>query len=152
MKFLYLLDRARTPQASLAGGVQRPRPVIAVGVFGPIGSYLIDGHLDTASDDTVFPLWVSAFLGLDPSQGAEQEVRLAGRVQPVRARILRVELRITDGQESCQWPALVGFVPIPLRRALLGYAGCLQFFDANLRGADREVILTPNWSFQGQHA
>jgi hypothetical protein len=33
---------------------------------------------------------------------------------------------------------------------LLGYAGFLQFFDADFRGADREVILTPNRSFPGR--
>jgi len=45
---------------------------------------------------------------------------------------------------------LVGFAPIPLRRALLGHSGCLQFFDANFRGAAREVILLPNADFAGQ--
>jgi hypothetical protein len=57
----------------------------------------------------------------------------------------------TDGQETCQWTALVGFVPVSLRRALLGYAGCLQFFDGQFRGADCEAVLTPNQAFVGQH-
>lgn len=104
----------------------------------------MDGQLDTGSDDTVFPLWVAAFLGLDPAQGAEQEIRLAGRPQSFRGRFLSIEVRISDGQETFQWPASVGFVPVPLRRALLGYAGFLQYFDTDFHGADREVILKPN--------
>ena len=34
--------------------------------------------------------------------------------------------------------------------ALLGYAGVLQFFDIELLGLRREVILRPNSSFPGQ--
>ncbi len=150
MRFRYLPDRAKTPQASLAGGVDRPRPVIAVRAIGPGGTYLIDGHLDTAADDTVFPLWLAPFLGVDLSQAAGQDIHLAGRGQPVRGRFLRIELKVTDGTETCQWFAMVGFVSVPLRRALLGYAGFLQFFDADFRGADREVFLTPNPSFPSQ--
>jgi hypothetical protein len=126
--------------------------VVAVRLFGSGGSYLIDGQLDTSSDDTVFPLWVSAFLGLDLSQAEEQEINLAGRGRPFRARVQRVELRLTDGKEVCQWLALVCFAPVALRRALLGYAGFLQFFDSDFRGADREVFLTPNRAFPGQHS
>lgn len=152
MRFPYVLDRAKVPQASLAGGVQRPRPVMAVRVFGPGGSHLIDGLLDTGADDTVFPLWVVPFIGVDFAQGAEQGIHLAGRGTPYRARFLQVELRVTDGQETCHWPAIVGFAPVPLRRALIGHAGFLEFFDADFRGANREVILTPNRSFSGQRS
>jgi hypothetical protein len=61
-----------------------------------------------------------------------------------------VTLRITDGLEAFEWPAIVGFVDLPLRWALLGHAGFLDFFDIELRGARREVAITPNSSFQGQ--
>ncbi len=152
MIFRYLVDYARVPQVALGGGVERPKPVVAIRLSGPGGSaYLMDGHLDTAADDTMFPLWISALIGVDLSQAPEQDVTLAGRPSPLRARFAQVELRLTDGQETCQWTALVGFVPVSLRRALLGYAGCLQFFDGQFRGADREVILTPNQAFAGQH-
>jgi hypothetical protein len=43
-------------------------------------------------------------------------------------------------------------MPVPARRpvpSLLGHAGFLQYFDAEFRGADREVILAPNGSFAG---
>jgi hypothetical protein len=150
VKFPYLIDHAKVPQPSLGGGVERPRPVIAVRLAGPTGSRILDGHLDTAADDTIFPLWVSTLIGLDLSVAAEQDIHLAGRGQPYRARFLPVELHLSDGRESCWWRAMVGFVSVPLRRALLGQAGFLQFFDSDFRGADREVILTPNRSFTGQ--
>ncbi len=151
MIFRYLVDRARVPQVSLSGGVDRPRPVASIRLFGPGGTYFMDGYFDTASDDTVFPLWISAMIGLDLSQAPEQVIQLAGRPQPFRARFARVELRLSDGKETCQWAALVGFAPVPWRRALFGYAGCLEFFDSLFRGAAREAILTPNSAFVGQH-
>ena len=150
MKCPYVVDRAKVPQVSLGGGTLRPHPVLAVRLFGPGGSYLVDGYLDTGADDTVFPLWITALVGLDLGQAQEQDIHLAGRRQPIRARFLSVELRITDGVETFHWSAPVGFVAIPLRRALLGHAGFLQFFNAEFRGADLEVNLTPNHSFTGR--
>jgi hypothetical protein len=146
------VDRARVPQVALRGGVDRPRPVAPIRLFGPTGgTYLVDGFFDTGSDDTMFPLWVSAMIGVDLAQAAEQVVQLAGRSQPIRVRFAPVELLLTDGKETCQWPALVGFAAIPQRRALVGYNGCLQFFDSLFRGAAREFLLTPTSSFVGQH-
>ena len=40
--------------------------------------------------------------------------------------------------------------PLPGRRALLGYTGCLQFFDCNFRGHDREAVIIPNAAFAGR--
>ena len=151
MKFPYVVGRARIPQPSLGGGFLRPRPIVAVRVFGPSTSWLIDGHLDTAADDTVFPTWFAAVIGLDLSQGVEHDITLVGRGPPVRCRFFQVKLRISDGlRETYEWPAIVGFAAVPLRRALLGYAGFLQFFDADFHGADHEVTLTPNRSFPGR--
>jgi hypothetical protein len=112
----------------------------------------MDGHLDTAADDTVFPLWVSVMIGLDLSRAPEQDIRLVGRAQTARARVSQVELRITDGREACRWSAVVAFVPLPMRRALLGQNGFLQFFDSLFRGADLQAILEPNRTFVGQRS
>jgi hypothetical protein len=150
VKFAYLPDQAKAPQVSLAGGVVRPHPVIAVGLFSSQRDCLVDGLLDTGADDIVFPMSVATQLGLDVSQAPSQAIHLVGRGQPFKAYYVPLELRLTDGVEVYQWSALVGFVTLPFRRGLLGYAGFLQFFDAEFRGADREVILTPNRSFPGQ--
>jgi hypothetical protein len=43
---------------------------------------------------------------------------------------------------------LVAYVPDP-DEVILGHAGFLEYFDAEFRGADRTVILTPNRRFPG---
>jgi hypothetical protein len=62
-----------------------------------------------------------------------------------------VRLRLSDGYEECEWDAIVGFVAAPMRWAILGYAGALQYFDLPLLGSRREALLTPNASFPGRH-
>jgi hypothetical protein len=62
-----------------------------------------------------------------------------------------VALRLSDGYEECEWDAIVGFVAAPMRWAILGHAGALQYFDLQLLGAQRESRLTPNASFPGRH-
>ena len=64
-------------------------------------------------------------------------------------RYARVTLRLTDGHEQREWPAWVGFTPAGLVYPVLGFAGCLQFFDAHFRGAREEVELTPNGLYPG---
>jgi len=151
VKFHYLVGQAKKPQPSLGGGVQRARPIIPIRVFGPGGDWLLDGQLDTAADDTVFPNWLAPLIGLDLLPVPEHDITLVGRPIPVRCRFLPVTFRLTDGSpEVYEWSAIVGFAPVPLRRALLGQTGFLQFFDSQFLGADREVIIDPNWSFSGK--
>ena len=151
MRIPYLVAQARSPLPSLGGSLLRPRPVLAVRISGPARSLLLDGLLDTGSDDTVFEEWVAAAVGVDFSHAPERLVGLVGRSNLVRCRYAPVELRITDGiHETYQWTTLVGFVATHLRYSLLGHASCLQFFDTTFRGADQEVVLTPNTSFVGQ--
>ena len=127
----------------------RHRPLVPVRVLAA-GTWLVDGHLDTGADDTVFPLWVAGVAGVNLMGAVTQEIALAGRGRPVDARFVPVRLRITDGHETYERTALIGFVPVPLRNGLLGHAGFLQYFNADFRGADHEVILMPNPKFPGQ--
>lgn len=149
MRFPFLLGRSATPQPSLGGSLWRPRPIVAVRLTGPSNDQVIDALLDTGADDTIFPAWIAALIGVDLTQAHGRQVGLAGR-PPIRCRYAPVRLRITDGlTETHEWPAIVGFVAVPLQRPLLGYAGFLQFFDTTFLGADRAVVLTPNRSFPG---
>ena len=59
MRVPYVLFVASTPQPSLGGGSVRARPILPVRVYGPAGDTLIDGFLDTASDDVILPAWVA---------------------------------------------------------------------------------------------
>ena len=148
MKIPYLVAQAKSPLPSLSGSFLRPRPVLAVRIGGAARNLLLDALLDTGSDDTVFEEWVAATIGVDLRGAPERHVGIVGRAKLVRCRHAPVELRITDGlHETYQWTTVVGFISTHLRYSLLGHAGCLQFFDAQFRGADQEVVLTPNSSF-----
>jgi hypothetical protein len=141
---------ATAPLPALGGSLIRPRPILAVRIAGPGQAWLRDGLLDSGSDDTVFEDAIAALIGLDLRDAEERELGIVGRPQPVRCRYAAVNLRITDGlRETYEWKAVVGFVATRLRYSLLGYAGFLQYFDAEFRGADREAILIPNRSFPG---
>ncbi len=149
MIFPYLPLPTKGPIPSLGGATVRYRPILSTRVFGPLGSRLNDGCLDSASDDTIFPLSLARRLGIDLTGAAQ------GTAQPVGGLTIpysyaTVTLRLSDGIETCEWPATVGFVDLPLRWALLGHAGYLEFFDVELRGAHREVVITPNSLFLGQ--
>ena len=108
------------------------------------------GVLDTGADDTVVPNWIAAAIGLDLTDVEDRPIGLAGRT-PMRCRYAPVTIQISDGtSETYRWSAVVGFVDATtLPRPLLGYAGFLQFFDAEFRVADTEVILLPNRTFSG---
>jgi hypothetical protein len=89
-------------------------------------------------------------LGVDLSQAEQRSISLAGRPQPVLCRYFGVHLRISDGIETLEWPATVGFVAARLHYALLGQAGFLQFFSADFDGEAQTVTLTPKPSFPGR--
>jgi hypothetical protein len=123
--------------------------LVPVHLIGPGGSRLLDGNLDSGSDDTLFPSYLVPHLGIDLSDAAEGEARSVGG-PPARYRYAKVTLQVADGSEACQWGAIVGFIDAPLRWAILGHAGFLQFFDVQLLGERREALLTPNPSFPGR--
>ena len=150
MRFPYLATTGSTPIPSLGGSRTRPRPIIAVRVAGPAGSHFIDGVLDTGSDETVFEDWLAKLLGFDLTQAVHRDIGLVGRAHPVRVKYVPVNLRVTDGaNEICEWSALIGFTATKLRYPLFGFAGFLQFFDADFHGGDCEVLLSPNKNFPG---
>ena len=146
----YRLVALRRPSPALGGKLFHYRPVTGVLLTGPHGSRQVDGILDTGADETVFPEDVAARIGIDLTGAEERQVDLAGRPAPVRCRYAAVQLRITDGSHTAyEWTAVVAFAATRLHYSLLGHGGCLEFFDADFRGAAHEVILFPNSSFPG---
>jgi hypothetical protein len=124
---------------------------MAVQLTGPHDSRLRDALLDSGADDTVFEEAIATLIGLDLDNAEERQVGLVGRPSAVRCRYAPIQLRISDGAwETYEWTAIVGFVATRLRYNLLGHAGFLQFFHAEFRDEDREVILVPNRSFPGR--
>jgi hypothetical protein len=110
----------------------------------------IDGCIDSASDDTIFPQRLARRLGINLASAPPGESQPVGQAA-LPIKYARVTLLLADGFETCEWEAIIGFADVPLRWALLGLAGFLQYFDAELRGARRELVLIPNSSFPGQH-
>ena len=100
MIFPYLPLPTKAPIPSLGGARVRYRPILSSRVFGPLGSRLYDGCLDSASDDTIFPLSLARRLGIDLAGAAQ------GQAQPVGGLVVpywyaTVTLRLSDGIETC---------------------------------------------------
>ncbi len=150
MIFQYVRLPTRRPVYSLGGVAVRFRPMVALRVAGPAGLRIIDANLDSGSDDTLLPAYLAARLGIDLVSAPEGEAKAVGGV-PVPYRYGQLELRLTDGYDEYAWRAIVGFVAAPMRWAILGHAGALQFFDVQLLGERREAVVEPNSSFPGVH-
>jgi hypothetical protein len=147
LRFNYTQVRMPGPALSLGGRWVRLRPYVEVTVIGPADCRLRVALLDPGSDETLFPEGLAAQLGVDLSDAPLTHVAGIGH-GTVTARLAQVRLRISAGQELREWPAWVGFV-FGLRRPLLGFAGCLQFFTAAFHGDLEFVELTINTLYPG---
>jgi predicted aspartyl protease len=118
-------------------------------MVGPADTEVCLGLLDTGATDAVFEEATAAKIGVDLTHAPLGEASGVGLVS-ASVRYAQVNLRVTDGREFREWPAKVGFTSAPLRWALLGFAGCLQFFHATFRGDVEEVELTVNPLYPGK--
>src|SRR5581483_9260513 len=136
------------PAIALGGRVVRPRPLALVSLIGPTGVFPRHAVLDTGADDTVFPIAAAIGTGIDLTSAPIGDMSgIGGGVTLVR--YARATLRMTDGIEFREWSAWVGFTATALKRPILGFAGCLQFFDATFRGEREEVELVTNSHYPG---
>jgi Aspartyl protease len=148
MRFPYTPVKTAAPVWSLAGRSERPRPILSVALIGPAGTASKDALLDTGADDTVFSEDTATLIGIDLNGApAGTAAGVGGAVLPLR--YAQVVLRLTDGKEFREWPALVGFTPVAMKRGLLGFAGCLQFFTAIFLGDTEQVELSTNSLYPG---
>lgn len=144
----YTQFRVNQPALTLGGRWVRPRPLYGITLIGPTGTFVDAGHLDTGSDDTIFPDMAAAVAGIDLTNaptGIITGIGLAG----VQLRYAEVTLRIAGLNELREWKAWVGFTAAPLKRPLLGFAGFLQFFAAHFYGDREEVELAVNNFYHG---
>ncbi|HKI30641.1 MAG TPA: hypothetical protein VKA46_02025 [Gemmataceae bacterium] len=148
MRFPYTPLRTKAPVVSLGGRQERPRPIVTITLIGPTGSRAIEGGLDSHADDTVFPEQYAVQIGIDLTNAPRGTAAGIGQV-PVPVKYALVTLRLTDGVEQREWTGWVGFTPVLSRYALLGFAGCLQFFTATFFGDLEEVELTVNSLYRG---
>jgi hypothetical protein len=148
MRFRYTPLRAKAPVVSLGGRQERPRPIVPITLVGPAGSKVFDGKPDSHADDTVFPEQDAAFVGIDLTHAPRGTCSGIGQA-PVPVKYAQVTLRLTDGKEFREWTGWVGFSPVLSKSALLGFAGCLQYFTATFYGHLEEVELTVNSLYPG---
>ena len=148
MRFRYKPLRAKAPVVSLGGRQERPRPIVRITLIGPAGTRVIPAGLDSYADDTVFPELEAVRAGIDLGNAPVGTSAGIGQA-PVPVKYAQVTLRITDGKEFREWIAWVGFTPVLSNYALLGFAGCLQFFTATFYGDLEEVELAVNRLYPG---
>jgi hypothetical protein len=150
LRIPYIRVTLHRPAPTLGGVLSRDIPVADVGIEGPQGARVLRCRVDSAADDTIFPLSLAQQIGIDLTGAPVGESQTASGIT-VSYRCAQVTLRVTDGIESCQWVAIVGFLDTPRRTGLLGLSGFLGYFDTTLRGSALEVLLDPNPAFPGRH-
>lgn len=148
LHFSYRLTNLAKPVYSLGGRTVRPRPLVDLTIIGPTDSRVLRALLDTGADDTILPEAFAALIGIDLSTAPVGSQHNPG-LGAIAVRYATVKLRLTDGVEFREWPAIVGFTPARLVYPALGFAGVLQFFTATFRGETEEVELTVNGLYPG---
>jgi hypothetical protein len=138
------------PAAPGATVKTRYRPIVPIHIIAPQTLPPLDACIDSAAEDTVFPPHWGAQLGIDLTAAPTGQAQGVGG-SVIQVRFAPVTLLLSDGVETCEWDATVGFAAVPIRWALLGHSGFLEFFDVQLLGARREAIIHPNTAFAGQH-
>ncbi len=149
MKFAYMPLPIRRPSMSMPVRM-RYRPIVPIHVLAPRLMPPLDACIDSAADETVFPPHWATRLGIDLASAPKGHAQVVGG-SVIQLIYAPVTLLLSDGYETCQWDASVGFSTTPMRWALLGHASFLEFFDVQLLGARREVIIVPNAAFAGRH-
>jgi hypothetical protein len=148
LTFPYHLEQTSQPVVSLDGRTERPRPVVTVGLIGTTGTWPVRTLLDTGADDCIFPADIASRIGVDLTNAPTQTIRhIAGAVSQVQ--FVRIQLRLSNGQEFREWPAWVGFTSSKMRFPVLGYSGCLQYFTTTFHGDREQVELTINGRYPG---
>ena len=148
MQFRYKLFPQPVAALSLGGRWSRPRPVIPFSVLGPKDTWVNLALLDTGADETILPVDAARYIGLDLTHAPTGSTLGLGSV-PVPLQYAEVKLRLSDGKEFREWLAWVGFTTMRIKRPLLGFAGCLQFFTAAFHGDREEVFLDVNSLYRG---
>lgn len=149
MALRFRCNRQRSAQTSLAsiGRATRMRPLVDLSVTGPAGTRVLPALVDTGSDD-IIPIAEAAVLGVDLSRAASGTFSGVGSAGHV-VRFAPVTLRLTDGVEFREWPAVVGFSAVFRDRGLFGVACGLESFTATLRGDAAEFDLAVDSRYPG---
>lgn len=130
-----------------AGEEQFPRPLVEVIVAGETSWATLLALLDTGAELVVIHDSVARMIGAEfipESAGTGRTVT----GEDFRYRFAAVTLELKSGEESWRWAAKVAVTKAPLQDAILGFAGCLQYFDAKFLGREYRVELEWNGSYK----
>jgi hypothetical protein len=132
--------RLRTVLPYPRGPMYCPRPAVPLKVIGPSGSTQRVAMVDSGADSSVFPTSIAILLEVDLAKAYLGSAVGVG-TGSVGVRYARVILELDDGQSSCRWRTYVGFAPV--RHALFGVIGGLEYFKSTFDYAAQELALLP---------
>lgn len=121
----------------------RKKPILPITVTGRAGSFHGPILLDTGSDDIVFPDHIAARIGLDLSQAPQRQAVGVGGNPPSLLRYGPVQLEFNDGRQSCRWNAEIAFAKSPMRIAIFGIAGGLEYFITRIDFGQMDIEMIP---------
>jgi hypothetical protein len=143
LRFSFPGFRTTSSAPSLGGRTIRFKPIIPITVTGPQGQETRQILVDSGSDDIVLPSALARRLGIDLASALPGRSRGVGSAQPISILFAPVILLLDDGNERSRWRAIAGFTAAPLRFALLGIAGGLEYFRTTLDVDNREILMIP---------
>jgi len=104
--------------------------------------------LDTGADHVVFDQWLALWIGVDLAKGTPGKVLALGGTL-VKVTFSEVGLQLEDENGvACSWRAQVAFAKQQIGQAVLGYAGCLQYFDITFFGRQKRLEVDWNDSYR----
>ena len=148
LRFNYRSVPTRQPIVSLRGAAARPRPLVRSRLIAAQGRWAPHGaKFDTGADDTLFPWQVGLSLGIDLANAPKGQAHGLGSA-PFEVRYADVHVQITDDYQAiAEWSAIIAFTQQTMDYALLGFAGCLEFFTSTFDGERELATLEPNGKF-----
>ncbi len=115
------------------------RPIMAVRIYGPTRSVLVDGLLDSGSDRTLIPPKVARDLGLTfPPSTAEVTIKTPTD-QIVTCRPVDLLLELNRHPTRLCWRGEVAVTNIDLRICHWGIKGFMEFFETLFDGPGHRV-------------
>ncbi|MEX0702288.1 MAG: hypothetical protein WD069_09350 [Planctomycetales bacterium] len=127
------------------------RPEVPLRVIGLDGSEILSALVDTGADVTLLPRSTQNAIGGSIDEAATSRIAgIGGREIEVMSG--DVTLALECAGETLEWIARVRFIPDESSSdagAILGHAGCLQFFRATFDGHAQDIELLPAPDFPG---
>ena len=150
MKFPYRHYRTG-PSPTVPSGVLH-RPEVPLRIIGATGALSMWTLVDAGSDETLLPLSVGQMIGATMNAAQTWQVEGIGG-QAVSVILGEVVLELTDGSQTYRWPAKIGLVDFANPQdeiALVGHAGCLDYFRMTFDGHLRSLEIEASPAFPGQ--